>query len=160
VNAAAPVVAGNLVFLSASYGTGATVIQIDGSKPKQLWASDGALSNHYATSVYRDGYLYGYHGRQESGQSLRSIELKTGKVQWNVDGFGAGTVTLAGDRLLLVRENGELMVALASPKEFKPLAHAQLLPATVRAYPALADGLLYVRNEHNLACFKLTYDRR
>jgi hypothetical protein len=30
-----------------------------------------------------------------------------------------------------------------------------LLPATVRAYPALADGLLYIRNEHNLACFKL-----
>jgi outer membrane protein assembly factor BamB len=155
VNAAAPVVAGNLVFLSASYGTGATVIQIDGSKPKQLWASDDALSNHYATSVYRDGYLYGYHGRQEYGQSLRSIELKTGKVQWNVDGFGAGTVTLAGDRLLLLRENGELMLALASPKEFKPLSHAQLLPATVRAYPALADGMLYVRNEHNLACFKV-----
>jgi outer membrane protein assembly factor BamB len=155
VNAAAPVVAGNLVFLSASYGTGATLLQIDGSAAKQLWASDDALSSHYSTSVYRDGYLYGYHGRQEYGQSLRCVELKTGKVQWNVDGFGAGTVTLAGDRLLLVRENGELMLALASPKEFKPLAHAQLLPAVVRAYPALADGRLYVRNAHTLACFGL-----
>jgi len=155
VNAAAPVVAGNLVFLSASYGTGATLLQIDGSGAKQLWASDDALSNHYSTSVYRDGYLYGYHGRQEYGQSLRCIELKTGKVQWNLDGFGAGTVTLAADRLLLVRENGELVLALASPKEFKPLAHAQLLPAVVRAYPALADGKLYVRNEHTLACFSL-----
>jgi hypothetical protein len=72
-----------------------------------------------------------------------------------VDGFGAGTVTLAGDRLLLVRENGELVVAPASAKEFKPLAHAQLLPAVVRAYPALADGRLYVRNERTLACFSL-----
>ena len=155
VNAAAPVVAGNLVFLSASYGTGATLLQIDGSGAKQLWASDDAISSHYSTSVYRDGYLYGYHGRQEYGQSLRCIELKTGKVQWNVDGFGAGTVTLAGDRLILIRENGELVLAPASPKEFKPLAHAQLLPAVVRAYPALADGRLYVRNEHTLACFGL-----
>jgi outer membrane protein assembly factor BamB len=155
VNAAAPVVAGNLVFLSASYGTGATLLQIDGSGAKQLWASDDALSSHYSTSVYRDGYLYGYHGRQEYGQSLRCVELKTGKVLWNVDGFGAGTVTLAGDRLLLVRENGELVFAPASPKEFKPLTHAQLLPAVVRAYPALADGRLYVRNEHTLACFGL-----
>jgi outer membrane protein assembly factor BamB len=154
-NAAAPIVAGNLVFLSASYGTGATVVQIEGSKVKQIWASDDALSNHYATSVYRDGYLYGYHGRQEYGQSLRAIELKTGKVQWNIDGFGAGTVTLAGDRLLLVRENGELVVAPASPKEFKPLARAQLLPGVVRAYPALADGKLFVRNERTLACFNL-----
>jgi outer membrane protein assembly factor BamB len=155
VNAAAPVVVGNLVFLSASYGTGATLLQIDGSGAKQLWASDDAISSHYSTSVYRDGYLYGYHGRQEYGQSLRCVELKTGKVLWNVDGFGAGTVTLAGDRLILVRENGELVLAPASPKEFKPVAHAQLLPAVVRAYPALADGRLYVRNERTLACFGL-----
>ena len=153
VNAAAPVVVGNLVFLSASYGTGATVLQIDGAAVKQLWASDDALSNHYATSVYRDGYLYGYHGRQEFGQSLRAIELKTGKVAWNVDGFGAGTVTLAGDHLVLIRESGELVVAPASPKEFHPVARAQLLPAIVRSYPALADARLFVRNERTLACF-------
>ena len=155
VNAAAPVVVGNLVFLSASYGTGATLLQIDGTSAKQLWASDDALSNHYATSVYRDGYMYGYHGRQEFGQSLRAIELKTGKVQWNVDGFGAGTVTLAGDRLLLIRENGETVIAPASPKEFRPIARAQLLPAVVRSYPALVDGRLYVRNERTLACFEV-----
>ena len=155
VNAATPVVAGNLVFLSASYGTGATLVQIDGSSAKQLWASDDALSSHYATSVYRDGYLYGYHGRQEYGQSLRAIELKTGKVQWNLDGFGAGTITLAGDRLLLIRENGELVIAPASPSGFKSLARAQLLPGVVRAYPALADGRLYVRNERTLACFNV-----
>ena len=154
-NAALPVVVGNLVFLSASYGTGATLLQIDGSAVKQLWASDDALSSHYATSVYRDGYLYGYHGRQEYGQSLRCIEMKTGKVLWNVDGFGAGTVTLAGSNLLLIRENGEMAIAPASPKEFRPLARAQLLPATVRAYPALAAGKLYMRNERTLACFSL-----
>jgi outer membrane protein assembly factor BamB len=154
VNAAVPLVIGDLVFLSASYGTGATVLRIEGDKPKQLWASDDALSNHYATSVHRDGYLYGYHGRQEYGQSLRCIELKTGKVMWNVDGFGAGTVTLARDRLVLLRENGELVMAPASPKEFKPAAKVQVLPATVRSYPALADGRLYARNEKTLACLE------
>jgi hypothetical protein len=30
-----------------------------------------------------------------------------------------------------------------------------LLPATVRAYPALAAGKLYLRNERTLACFSL-----
>jgi glucose dehydrogenase len=155
VNAAAPLVVGDLVFLSASYGTGAALLQISGATVKQLWAFDDALSNHYATSVYRDGYVYGYHGRQEMGQSLRAIELKTGKVQWDFDHFGAGTVTLAGDKLLLMRENGELIVAPATPKQFRPLSRAQLLPATVRSYPALANGKLYVRNERTLACFDL-----
>ena len=53
------------MFLSASYGTGATVLQIDGATVKQLWASDDALSNHYATSVYHAGYV--------SDRELRSL---------------------------------------------------------------------------------------
>src|SRR4029077_8452175 len=95
VNAAAPLVIGDLLFVSASYGAGAGVFQIDGANAKKLWSSDDALSNHYATSVYQDGYLYGYHGRQEYGPSLRAVELKTGKVAWSVDDFKAGTITLA-----------------------------------------------------------------
>jgi hypothetical protein len=81
--------------------------------------------------------------------------MKTGKVRWSVDEFGAGTVTLAGDKLLVMRESGELQMAPAVPDAYKPSAKAKLLDATVRSYPALADGLLYVRNEKTLACFSL-----
>jgi hypothetical protein len=54
-----------------------------------------------------------------------------------------------------MRETGELILAAASPDAFRPLARAQILPATVRAFPALADGLLYVRNEKTLVCLDL-----
>jgi hypothetical protein len=81
--------------------------------------------------------------------------MKTGKVRWNVDGFGAGTVTLLGDKLLVVRENGELVVAAASPKAFQSGLKIQLLPAVVRSYPAVADGRIYVRNEKTLAGYTL-----
>ena len=155
VNAATPIVADDMVFLSASYGTGATVLQFSGGQWKQLWASDDKLSNHYSTSVYRDGILYGFHGRQEYGQSLRAVEMKTGKVRWSVDEFGAGTVTLAGDKLLVMRENGELQMAPASPDAYRPSAKAKLMDGMVRSYPALAEGLLYVRNEKTLGCFNL-----
>jgi outer membrane protein assembly factor BamB len=83
------------------------------------------------------------------------VELKTGKVRWSVDDFGAGTVMLAGDRLLALREAGELVMAPASPDGFHPVARARLLAGTVRSYPALAGGLLYLRNEKTLACFSL-----
>jgi outer membrane protein assembly factor BamB len=156
VNAATPLVVGeDLVFLSASYGTGAVLLQIKGSEARQVWTSDDALSNHYATSVHKDGYLYGYHGRQEYGPSLRCIEARTGKVMWDEDGFRAGTITLAGDLLVILREGGELVLAPASPKEFRPLARASILPATIRAYPALADGHLYARNEKTLINLRL-----
>jgi len=155
VNAATPLVVDDLVFLSASYGTGAVLLQLQGSEPKKIWASDDVLSNHYATSVYRDGYLYGFHGRQEEGPSLRCVELRTGKVQWNVDQFRAGSVTLAGAHLLIMREGGELILAPASPKGFNPISRAQALPPVVRSYPALADGRLYIRNEKILVCLGL-----
>jgi outer membrane protein assembly factor BamB len=155
VNAATPIVVDDLVFVSASYGTGAVLLQIGDKEMKKIWSSDDALTNHYSTSVYKDGYLYGFHGRQEEGQSLRCIEFKTGKVKWNVDGFGAGTVTLAGDKLLIVKEGGELVLAAADPGAFRPVASAKVLPATIRAYPAVANGRIYLRNEKTLICLSL-----
>lgn len=155
VNAATPLVVGDLIFVSASYGTGAAVFRVAGPRLEPLWSSDDVLSNHYATSVHHDGHLYGFHGRQEYGPSLRAVELRTGTVQWSVDGFGAGSVTVAGERLLIVRESGELVIAAASPDGFTPLARASILPPVVRAYPAVADGLLYVRNEDTLVCLDL-----
>jgi outer membrane protein assembly factor BamB len=155
VNAATPIVNGDLIFVSAEYGPGAGVLRFDGSKLTDLWSSDEALSNHYATSVLFDGFLYGFHGRQEFGQSFRAVEFRTGKVRWSEDRFGAGSVTLAGNRLLILRESGELLLAAASPDGFKPIARAQILPATVRAYPAIADGMVYARNDDTLICLDL-----
>jgi outer membrane protein assembly factor BamB len=159
VNVATPLVVGDLIFVSAEYGPGAGVLRVDGANLVDLWTSDEAMSNHYATSVHRDGILYGFHGRQEFGPSLRAVELKTGKVRWNLDQFRAGTVTLAGDRLLIVREGGEMILAPASPDAFKPIARSQILPATIRAYPAVSDGFVYIRNENTLVCLDLRTGR-
>ena len=155
VNAATPLVVGDLIFVSAEYGPGAGVVRVEGSKLVDLWNSDDVLSNHYATSVYHQGYLYGYHGRQEFGPSFRAVDMKTGMVKWSQDQFRAGSVLLSGDRLLIAREGGELVLAPASPQGFKPIARAQILPGVLRPYPAISDGFLYVRNENTLLCLDL-----
>lgn len=155
VNAATPLVVGNLVFISASYGTGAALLEVNGSQYKKLWSNDDSMSNHYSTCVYRDGFLYGFDGRQEEGQALRCVQLRTGKVMWSVDRYGAGTVTLAGDRLLILRENGELVSAPAAPDGFHPGVAAKILNRVVRAYPALAEGKLYARDEKTLVCVRV-----
>jgi outer membrane protein assembly factor BamB len=157
VNAAAPLVVGDELFLSASYGTGATVLKAQGAQWKQLWASDEAMSNHYSTCVCRDGFLYGFHGRQEEGQALRCVEWKTGKVMWSVDGFGAGTATLTEKgRLLIVRENGELVVAEPSPRAYTGRSLGRALPPVVRAYPAVAGEMVFLRNETAIAAYRLS----
>ena len=146
VNAATPLVVGDTIFVSATYGTGAAAIQVQGGQLKDIWSGDEILSNHYASSVYSNGVLYGYHGRQEFNPSFRAVDFKTGMVKWNVDAFHAGSVTLVGDRLLILKETGELILAAATPQAYRPLAQAQILPMTVRSLPALSDGFLYARN--------------
>ena len=46
-------------------------------------------------------------------------------------------------------------MAAAMSDAFRPIARAQILPQTVRAHPALADGFLYVRNDDTLVCLDL-----
>lgn len=155
VNAATPVVQGDQIFISASYGTGAALLKFDESGPKEIWANDESLSAHYATPVYRDGYLYGFDGRQEQKCNFRCIEMKTGKVKWVEEQFGAGTVMLAGDELLILNESGELIRAAASPDGFKVKDRAQILGREVRAYAALAGGLYFARDKNKVVCVDL-----
>ncbi|MEO8678796.1 MAG: PQQ-binding-like beta-propeller repeat protein [Vicinamibacterales bacterium] len=159
VNSATPIIFKDQIFLSASYSTGAVLLQVANSAVKTIWSGEESMSNHYSTSVLKDGYLYGFDGRQEFGQTLRCVEFGTGKVMWNVDGFGAGSLLVADNTLVIMRESGELALATASPKAFAFRSRAQLLPAVVRAYPALANGRLYVRNEHQLAAFDLRAEK-
>jgi outer membrane protein assembly factor BamB len=155
VNAASPVIVGDLIFVSAEYGPGAGVLRVEGSTLVDVWTGLDSLTNHYATAVHLNGVLYGYHGRQEFGPALRAVDLRTGKVRWSQEQFRAGSILLAGNRLLIMREGGELVLAPAVPDAFKPLARAQVLPAVVRAFPALSDGVLYVRNENTLVALDL-----
>ena len=154
VNAATPLVLGDSIFISASYETGAAFLQWNGGQPKVVWSSDDAMSNHYSTCVHKEGYLYGFHGRQEQGQAFRCVELKSGKVMWSEDSFGAGSVTLVNGALLIVKENGEIHTAVASPKEFKHQKRGQPLTGVVRAFPAVADGMVFLRNEKMWAALK------
>ena len=159
VSAAAPLIIGDLIFISASYGTGATLLRYREPEPEKLWSTDDALSCHYATPVVHNGFLYGFDGRADPGlqadSSLRCVELKTGKVRWKEEKLKVGIVTLAGDQLLVLTEKGELLRASANPDGFKPIARAQILPFVVRAHPALANGLFYARSKDKLVCVDL-----
>ena len=46
VNAATPIVVKDQIFLSASYGTGAVLLQVANNAVKPVWSGDDSLSNH------------------------------------------------------------------------------------------------------------------
>jgi hypothetical protein len=62
---------------------------------------------------------------------------------------------LAGQRLLILTEKGEVVAAPATPEAFKPSARARILKSECRAHPALAGGLLYARDRDTMVCVDL-----
>jgi outer membrane protein assembly factor BamB len=156
-NAATPVVVGDQIFISAGYETGAALLRLKQGDLSQVWSGDENLSTHYATAVHRDGHLYGIHGNHDSGRGpeLRCIEFNTGKVLWKAPSLAPANVTLVGPWLLILTEKGELIRAKASPDKFAASDRFQLLGSSVRAYPALAQGLFYARDKRRLVCLDL-----
>jgi len=164
VNAASPLIVGDTVFLSACYGTGAIFLRLQAQEIEKVWSGDDLLSNHYATSVEHNGFLYGIHGRTDPGFSprpkLRCVDLRKRSVCWETDSIGAATITRAGDHLLILTEKGELLDVPATPEGFRPKCRAQVLTSPVRAFPALADGFFYARSKDQLVCLDLRNAQR
>ena len=155
VNAATPVVLGDIVFLSSSYGTGAIAMRLRNGDLEELWSGEDVIDNHYSSCVRLGSTLFGFHGRQEYGQSFRAADLTTGEVLWSSERMPAGSVTRIGNRLLLLLESGELLLAAASREKFEVLSRAQILGRETRAFPAVANGLLFARDKDTLACMRL-----
>ena len=155
VNAASPVVADNTVFFSACYGPGAMLLQVGDNRFDKLWKNDESMSNHYNTCVAHNGYLYGFHGRQESGAKLRCVELKTGLVKWTSERTGCGSLILADGKLIVLDEDGDLILVQPNPDSYKELARASVLSKPARGPIALANGRVYARDSKKLVCFNM-----
>lgn len=156
VNAATPLVRGDEVFLSAQYGTGAVLLKLSGKEPEEVWANDTSLSCQYDTPVRVGEFLFGVHGRQDTGAAdLVCVEWKTGQVRWKQPRFGVAHLIAVDGGILALTEGGELVRLDASEKGYTERARAAVLDGLTRAAPALADGRLYLRNEAKLVCVKL-----
>lgn len=156
VNAANPLVLGDHLFVSASYGVGANWSKIGPREATEIWANDDVMSSQYTTCMERDGYLYGIDGRQDvGGARLRCFDPRTGKVQWTEEDFGTGNLILVGDKLLVMRTDGDLVVVAAVPEGYRKLGRMPIFDNTVQALPALSQGLLLVRDTRTLKCLRL-----
>ena len=159
VNASCPVVFDNKVFISASYRTGGALLQINPDfTHKVLWTTQ-EFGLHFNTPIYRDGYLYGFDGRNEPDASLACVDVATGKIAWReapewnetIGGRQATVGTYRGSLLavdgsyLCLGELGHLLWIDLTPKGYKEVSRAWLFQARESwTLPVLSRGLLYV----------------
>jgi outer membrane protein assembly factor BamB len=154
VNSADPIIVGNEVFVSSGYDKGCAKFTITGSTATKQWENK-SMRNHINGSVYWKGYVYGF----DESSKLICMDFKDGSVKWTKDGLGKGSL-MAGDddRLIIMSEQGELVIAKADPAKFTVLARAQILPKTkCWTTPTLSGGRIYARNaQGDMVCLDVS----
>ena len=155
VNAATPVfIPPNRFFISSGYGTGGTVVEVSatdrGYSVQEIWRNK-EMKNHFATSIYYRGHLYGF-----DGSILKCLDAESGKEKWKTRGYGKGTLIIADSHLVILGEKGNLGLATATPEGFVEKANTWVFRSKCWTAPALADGRLYLRDESEIVCINLT----
>jgi outer membrane protein assembly factor BamB len=163
VNASCPVVFNNKVFISASYRTGGALLEIRPDLTHRVLWTTSEFGLHFSTPIYKDGYLYGFEGRNEPDASLACVNVADGKVVWReipewtesfevrgekreqVVGPYRGTLLHVDGQFLCLGELGHLMWLDLTPKGYKEISRTWLFAARETwALPVLSRGLLYV----------------
>jgi hypothetical protein len=80
--------------------------------------------------------------------------MKTGKVAWAMKTMGAGTVTMVGNDLLFLRDDGQMFRVRPTPEKLDVLSNSKLMDGKVRAYPAVGNGLICMRDIKTLTCVR------
>jgi outer membrane protein assembly factor BamB len=156
VNGANPLVIDGHLFLTASYGIGNVWAKLHPDKIEVLREDLKPLASQYTTPIVVGRHLIGIDGRQDGGPvDLVCCDPVTGQDAWRIEDFGYATLIRVGEHLLIMKTEGELVIAEANVQEFRELREYQLSDSICRALPAFAHGRLFLRNEQELICYQL-----
>jgi outer membrane protein assembly factor BamB len=154
INVAQPVLVGeDRVFMSASYDHGAAMFQVvrngDRFETRTIWESR-RMKNRFTSSLLHQGHLYGL-----DEAILACIDVATGELKWKAGRYGYGQVMLAGDHLIVLTEDGDVVLVEATPERHQELARFTAIEGKTWNHPVIADGRLLVRNLSEMAAFDI-----
>jgi outer membrane protein assembly factor BamB len=122
-----------------------------GWKTAERWESNG-LKPYFNDFVVHKGYAYGF-----DGSILSCIDLSDGSRKWKGGRYGNGQVVLLADQdlLFVTAEEGDLVLVKALPDQFSEVARVPALEGKTWNHPVIVRNVLLVRNDHEMAAFKL-----
>jgi outer membrane protein assembly factor BamB len=151
-NIITPVVVNDLlVYGGLSKPTTAVRIEQQGAKwvTPQVW-ENADVPMYMSSPVESDGYLFGLTNRNR-GQFF-CVDARTGKTMWTTKGREAENAALvtAGQLVMAVTTEGELIVARNSAKEFDVVKRYTVAESPVWAHPAPIGTGIVIKDEETL----------
>ena len=134
----------NRFVISAGYGGGAMLVEISktgkGLTARQVWKNQN-LKNKFNSSVFWNGFIYGL----DEG-ILTCIDAATGRRHWKDGRYGYGQLLLAGDHLVVLSGEGELVLVRANPEKLEEVARFQAIQGKTWNHPAISDPRLLAKS--------------
>ena len=118
---------------------------------KERWTSRG-LKPYFSDYGVHKGHAYGF-----DGLIMSAINLETGERVWKGGRYGAGQLLLLPDQdlLLILSEEGDLVLVAASPDKHTEIAKFKAIEGKTWNHPVLIGDLLLVRNAEEMAAYRL-----
>jgi outer membrane protein assembly factor BamB len=154
-----PVHVGNgKFFLTIGYGGGCAMIQVV-KAARGPWSVREVFQDERSGSKVPPALYYKDHIYTNSDDNKRGLQCldANGRVVWETGrrpAFGLGSMIIADGVIFIVSGgSGELVMAEASPKQYKELGRAKLLEGGDLFAPlALSNGMLLLRDTKQMKC--------
>ncbi len=118
---------------------------------EEIWTTN-RMKPYFSDFVVHKGHVYGFDGNR-----LVAFNIEASNRVWKGGRYGSGQLLLLADQdlILVITEEGELALAKATPDEFTELARFPALEGKTWNHPVLVGDLLLVRNDQEMAAFRL-----
>ena len=158
VNVAMPLWgADNLLFVSSAYNGGSRVLKLTRSAGKvhveELWANK-RVRIHFGNAVRIGDRVYASNG-DFGAAPFAAIDVRTGDMAWRDRTVTRSSLIAIGNRLLILDEDGTLVLASPRADGLTVLAKAQVLTGRAWTAPTLSGTRLLLRDRKEIVAFDL-----
>lgn len=160
-------VSGNRIFITAGYGAGSLMVQVDktaGGYVAKRVAAHGPkewLACEQQTPILADGLLYGIMPKDAGAlkQQFVCYDPASGELVWSsgkTHRFGLGPFLLADGKFFILDDDGTLTMAALSRTGYEPLAQYRVLDGHDAWGPiALAGTRMLLRDSRKMVCIEV-----
>lgn len=136
---------------------GSAMISLEGGMPRTIWKSR-AFYGVFQTGVILGGHAYGFGYRKAQYQTLQCVDIDNGNLVWEKPFQEWGSLTAAGKYLIVLDNDGNLVVVEAAAEGYRETSRAHVLSLPEELHdsvharyfcwtaPVLANGRIYARS--------------
>lgn len=149
-----------LFFVNGGDTAGGRVVKLAKATDGKIGATDmwtnkkvrGGLSN----PVRIGEYIYGPNSGGENVKLISAVKIEDGEVAWQERGVPGPKCLNLGERLIVLDDEGHLMLVDANPEGMKVLCKHKLLGEPAWTAPTLVGSRLYLRDRKTIMAVDLS----